>query len=162
MGRNSSKALASPKVSKTQKKVPEDVNNQENRASQMITSSARKKTRGICLDNDSYIAINNMSVDSEGCETIESFSNGTIFSLAFHISRNTEGEIVDGVRKQPHQKMYKLRTSCVNVSHSHNPGNREHTKATTQETCDREMWLIRVEIYQKLKYVIQSLVQYNI
>lgn len=45
MGRNSSKALASPKVSKTQKKVPEDVNNQENKASQMITSSARKKTR---------------------------------------------------------------------------------------------------------------------
>ncbi|KAL7590812.1 hypothetical protein Lser_V15G33683 [Lactuca serriola] len=115
MGRNSSKALASPKVSKTQKKVPEDVNNQENKVSQMITSSARKKTtatypkdskenvdatnlnaRGICLDNDSYIAINNMSVDSEGCETTKSFSNGTIFSLAFHISRNTEGEIVDG------------------------------------------------------------------
>ncbi|KAL7596423.1 hypothetical protein Lser_V15G28920 [Lactuca serriola] len=88
MGRNSSKALASPKVSKTQKKVLEDVNNQENKASQMITSSARKKkttatypkdskenvdatnlnARGICLDNDSYIAINNMSVDSEGCE----------------------------------------------------------------------------------------------
>ncbi|KAL7583780.1 hypothetical protein Lser_V15G43335 [Lactuca serriola] len=44
MGRNSSKALASPKVSKTQKKVPEDVNNQENKASHMITSSARKKT----------------------------------------------------------------------------------------------------------------------
>nr|KAJ0201846.1 hypothetical protein LSAT_V11C600313230 [Lactuca sativa] len=72
-------------------------------------------TRGICLDNDSYIAINNMSVDSEGCETTKSFSNGTIFSLAFHISRNTEGEIVDG----------------------------------------GETRLIRVEIYQKLKYVIQ-------
>ncbi|KAL7610399.1 hypothetical protein Lser_V15G13775 [Lactuca serriola] len=32
--------------------------------------------------------------------------------------------------------MYKLRTGCVNVSHSHKPGNREHTKATAQETCD--------------------------
>ncbi|XP_023766763.1 uncharacterized protein LOC111915333 isoform X1 [Lactuca sativa] len=117
MGRNSSKALASPKVSKTQKKVPENVNNQENKASQMITSSARKQkpaaatytkdskenvdatnlnARGMCLDNDSYIAINNMSVDSEGCETTESFSNGTIFSPAFHVSRNIEGEIVDG------------------------------------------------------------------
>ncbi|KAL7595401.1 hypothetical protein Lser_V15G28742 [Lactuca serriola] len=40
------------------------------------------------------------------------------------------------VRQQPHQKMYKLRTGCVNVSHSHKLGNREHTKATAQETCD--------------------------
>ncbi|CAI9285352.1 unnamed protein product [Lactuca saligna] len=51
----------------------------------------------------------------------------------------------------PHQKKYKLRTGCVNVSHSHKPGNREHTKATAQETCDREKRCIRVEIYQKLK-----------
>nr|KAJ0194785.1 hypothetical protein LSAT_V11C700366750 [Lactuca sativa] len=58
--------------------------------------ASKLNARGICLDNDSYIAINNMSVDSEGCETTKSFSNGTIFSLAFHISRNTEGEIVDG------------------------------------------------------------------
>ncbi|KAL7590805.1 hypothetical protein Lser_V15G33684 [Lactuca serriola] len=40
------------------------------------------------------------------------------------------------MRQQPHQKMYKLRTGCVNMSHSHKPGNREHTKATAQETCD--------------------------
>ncbi|KAL7583781.1 hypothetical protein Lser_V15G43334 [Lactuca serriola] len=40
------------------------------------------------------------------------------------------------VRQQPHQKMYKLRTGYVNVSHSHKPGNREHAKATAQETCD--------------------------
>ncbi|KAL7609998.1 hypothetical protein Lser_V15G12629 [Lactuca serriola] len=35
------------------------------------------------------------------------------------------------VRQRPHQKKYKLRTGCVNVSHSHKPGNKEHTKATT-------------------------------
>lgn len=40
------------------------------------------------------------------------------------------------VRQRPHQKKYKLRTGCVNVSYSHKPGNKEHTKATTQETCD--------------------------
>ncbi|KAI3780073.1 hypothetical protein L2E82_09951 [Cichorium intybus] len=113
MGRNSSKALTTPKASKTQKKVPEDVNNQENKASHMITSSARKQkpvsvthsrnskenvdatnlnarsisgddtNATICLDNDSFL------VDSEGC-------NGTIFSPAFHISRGVEGEVVDG------------------------------------------------------------------
>ncbi|CAI9291695.1 unnamed protein product [Lactuca saligna] len=40
------------------------------------------------------------------------------------------------VRQRPHQKKYKLRTGCVNVSHFHKPGNRVHTKATAQETCD--------------------------
>ncbi|PWA35192.1 FCP1-like domain, HAD-like domain protein [Artemisia annua] len=43
MVRNSSKALASPKVSKTKKKIQEDVDNQENKVSQIITSSARKQ-----------------------------------------------------------------------------------------------------------------------
>ncbi|KAJ9554525.1 hypothetical protein OSB04_018570 [Centaurea solstitialis] len=124
MGRNSSKALGSPKVSKTKKKVPEDVNDQENKVSQIITSSARKQkpatrtrkskesvdttnlsARGmsegdtnttVCLDNDSYLAINNMSVDTEGYNVTDPFVNGTIFSPAFHISRAAEGEIVDG------------------------------------------------------------------
>ncbi|KAL7609546.1 hypothetical protein Lser_V15G13884 [Lactuca serriola] len=39
-------------------------------------------------------------------------------------------------RQRPRQKKYKLRIGRVNVSHSHKPGNREHTMATTQETCD--------------------------
>nr|KAJ0209167.1 hypothetical protein LSAT_V11C400220850 [Lactuca sativa] len=67
--------------------------------------------RSICLDNDSYIAINNMSVDSEGCETTESFSNGTIFSLVFHVSRNTEGEIdvVYQVKCQPYTNDERLK-----------------------------------------------------
>ncbi|XP_024989752.1 CTD small phosphatase-like protein 2 isoform X2 [Cynara cardunculus var. scolymus] len=124
MGRNSSKGLGSPKVSRTQKKVSEDVNDQENKVSQMITSSARKQkpatctrkckesvdttnlnARGIseadtnatvCLDNDSYLAINDMSVDAEGYNVTDPFVNGTIFSPAFHISRAAEGEIADG------------------------------------------------------------------
>ncbi|XP_071690905.1 uncharacterized protein [Rutidosis leptorrhynchoides] len=120
MGRNSSK------VSKTQKKVQEDVNNQAKKVSQMITSSARKQkpaatrtrnskenvdatnlnARGIsdgdtnvtiCSDNESYLATNNMSVDSEGCNEPETFVNGTIFSPKFHISKAADGEIVDGV-----------------------------------------------------------------
>ncbi|XP_071690907.1 uncharacterized protein [Rutidosis leptorrhynchoides] len=119
MGRNSSK------VSKTQKKVQEDVNNQAKKVSQMITSSARKQkpaatrtrnskenvdatnlnARGIsdgdtnvtiCSDNESYLATNNMSVDSEGCNEPETFVNGTIFSPKFHISKAADGEIVDG------------------------------------------------------------------
>nr|GEW88360.1 CTD small phosphatase-like protein 2 isoform X1 [Tanacetum cinerariifolium] len=48
MVRNSSKALASPKATKTKKKVQEDVDNQENRVSQIITSSARKQKPGNC------------------------------------------------------------------------------------------------------------------
>ncbi|KVI05731.1 Dullard phosphatase domain, eukaryotic, partial [Cynara cardunculus var. scolymus] len=139
MGRNSSKGLGSPKVSRTQKKVSEDVNDQENKVSQMITSSARKQKPGtfvivtssytiiytatctrkckesvdttnlnargiseadtnatVCLDNDSYLAINDMSVDAEGYNVTDPFVNGTIFSPAFHISRAAEGEIADG------------------------------------------------------------------
>ena len=45
MVRNSSKALVSPKVSKT-KKIQEDVDNQENKVSKMITSSPRKQKLG--------------------------------------------------------------------------------------------------------------------
>ncbi|KAD2804012.1 hypothetical protein E3N88_37389 [Mikania micrantha] len=115
MVRNSSKAIGRPKVSRNQKNVSEDVNNQENKVSQIITSSARKQkpavTRitsckenvdvtklntAICSDNDSYLSINNMSVDSEGCNVTETFVNGTIFSPTFHISRAVEGEIADG------------------------------------------------------------------
>ncbi|KAM0014907.1 putative protein-serine/threonine phosphatase [Helianthus debilis subsp. tardiflorus] len=113
MGRNSSKAIGTPKVSRKQK-VPEDVNNQENKVSQIITSSARKqkpvtRTRNskenvdvtnlnatVCSNNDSYLAINNMSMDSEECNVTETFVNGTIFSPTFHISRAVEGEITDG------------------------------------------------------------------
>ena len=46
MVRNSSKALVSPKVSKTKKKIQEDVDNQENKVSQIITSSAWKQKPG--------------------------------------------------------------------------------------------------------------------
>ncbi|KAM0062458.1 putative protein-serine/threonine phosphatase [Helianthus debilis subsp. tardiflorus] len=115
MGRNSSKAIGSPKVSRNHKKVSEDVNNQENKVSQIITSSARKQkpaavtcTRNIkenveltnlnatlCSDNDSYHPVN-MSVDSERCNVTESCGNGTIFSPTFHNSRTGEGESADG------------------------------------------------------------------
>uniref|UniRef100_A0A251T325 Putative FCP1-like domain, HAD-like domain protein n=1 Tax=Helianthus annuus TaxID=4232 RepID=A0A251T325_HELAN len=114
MGRNSSKAIGSPKVSRNHKKVSEDVNNQENKVSQMITSSARKQkpavtcTRNIkenveltnlnatlCSDNDSYPPVN-MPVDSERGNVTESFGNGTIFSPTFHNSRTGEGESADG------------------------------------------------------------------
>lgn len=50
MGRNSSKAIGSPKVSRTRNKVPEeDVNNQANKVSQIITSSARKQKPGMSV-----------------------------------------------------------------------------------------------------------------
>ncbi|PWA89930.1 CTD small phosphatase-like protein 2-A [Artemisia annua] len=125
MVRNSSKALASPKVSKTKKKIQEDVDNQENKVSQIITSSARKQkpattrtknskenvdatnlnARGVsdgdtnasvCLDNDSYLSINTIPMDSEGCDATDTFVKGTIFSPTFHISRVVEGDIPDG------------------------------------------------------------------
>ncbi|XP_071714471.1 uncharacterized protein [Rutidosis leptorrhynchoides] len=126
MGRNSSKAPSNPKASRTQKKMQEAANNQENKVSQFITSSARKRkpaaatcTRNskenvdatnlnarcisdgvsyaaICSDKESYPATNNMPVDSEGCNVPGSFVNGTIFSPTFHISRAVDGKIENG------------------------------------------------------------------
>lgn len=157
MGRNSSKSLASPKVSKTQKKVTEDVNNQQKKVSQIITSSARKQkpathTRDskenentnatICLDHDSYLATN-MSMDSEGCDVTETLGNGTIFSPAFHISRGVEGEIVDGEIgcglssevSAIYQCMKDSKLECVN-EHEHE---HDHTSSDVQmedEECE--------------------------
>ncbi|KAK1415842.1 hypothetical protein QVD17_31630 [Tagetes erecta] len=145
MGRNSSKAIGSTKVSRNQKKIPEDVNNQENKVSQIITSSARKqkpavtRTRNskenvdvtnlnanICSDNDSYSAIN-MSVASEGCNDTETFVNGTIFSPTFHISRAVEGEIENedlgcGLSSEVsaiYQCMKDSKLECVDEDHDH-------------------------------------------
>lgn len=157
MGRNSSKSLASPKVSKTQKKVTEDVNNQQKKVSQIITSSARKQkpathTRDskenentnatICLDHDSYLATS-MSMDSEGCDVTETLGNGTIFSPAFHISRGVEGEIVDGEIgcglssevSAIYQCMKDSKLECVN-EHEHE---HDHTSSDVQmedEECE--------------------------
>ncbi|MFS8001215.1 hypothetical protein Hanom_Chr13g01187651 [Helianthus anomalus] len=50
----------------------------------------------MCSNDDSYLAINNMTMDSEECNITETFVNGTIFSPTFHISRAVEGEITDG------------------------------------------------------------------
>ncbi|GKB94965.1 hypothetical protein Tco_0981102 [Tanacetum coccineum] len=109
MVRNSSKALASPKATKTKKKVQEDVDNQENKASQIITSSARKQkhattrtknskenvdatnlnARGasdgdtnasVSLDNDSYLSINAIPMDSEKLKDRDT-ERGEVFSI---------------------------------------------------------------------------------
>lgn len=45
-GRNSTRELASPKVSKHQKKVSENVQVQERKVAELITSSARKQRVG--------------------------------------------------------------------------------------------------------------------
>ncbi|XP_076894654.1 uncharacterized protein LOC143547012 isoform X2 [Bidens hawaiensis] len=158
MGRTSSKAIGSPKVSRKQKKVPEDVNNQENKVSQIITSSARKQkpaatcTRNIkenvdltninatvCSDgvSDTYLAVN-ISVDSERSSVTESFGNGTIFSPTFHISRAGEGEITDGDLgcslssevSAIYQCMKESKLECVDEDDHHH--NNDHTSSDIQ------------------------------
>ncbi|CAI9268905.1 unnamed protein product [Lactuca saligna] len=71
----------------------------------------------ICLDGDETLV---NTIDRDGNMLLVNMINGHALTL----------------RQRPHQKKYKLRTGCVNVSHFHKPGNRVHTKATTQETCN--------------------------
>lgn len=124
-GRSSTREVASPKVSRHQKKVPADVQVQEKKVSELITSSIRKtklagtylkkikenvdatnlNTRYGLVDDDTFTtcsvhdgnhAINNGSEDPKGYEATEPCVTGTIFSPAFHISRNVGGEMSSG------------------------------------------------------------------
>ncbi|CAI9268797.1 unnamed protein product [Lactuca saligna] len=71
----------------------------------------------ICLDGDETLV---NTIDRDGNMLPVNMINGHALTL----------------RQRPHRKKYKLRTGCVNVSYFHKPGNRVHTKATAQETCD--------------------------
>ncbi|CAI9281495.1 unnamed protein product [Lactuca saligna] len=79
----------------------------------------------ICLDGDETLV---NTIDRDGNMLPVNMINGHA------VTRDPLVVLV--MRQRPHQKKYKLRTGCVNVSHFHKPGNRVHTKATAQETCD--------------------------
>ncbi|CAK9144302.1 unnamed protein product [Ilex paraguariensis] len=125
MGRNSSRELASPKVSKHQKKVSENVQIQDNKVSDFITSSARKQrhagtvpktievhvaaadlknrhgvvdddTSAVCLGHDDNNGTKYASIDRNGHDDGTGHQMAeTIFSPTFHISRSVAGEIAN-------------------------------------------------------------------
>ncbi|KAK9276107.1 hypothetical protein L1049_005638 [Liquidambar formosana] len=123
-GRNSSREHASPRVSRSQKKVSENALVTEKKVAELITSSARKQrvagtlskksgepvtatdlntrynlvhdeTTDICLG---YNAIDSASMDCKGSnEGTGHHVFETIFSPTFHISKSVGGEIANGV-----------------------------------------------------------------
>ncbi|KAI5600808.1 hypothetical protein BDE02_01G049700 [Populus trichocarpa] len=115
-GRNASRELASPRISRAQKKLSENVQVAE-KVSELITSSARKQKCTLPMKNQEPIAATNLNtrynsvhhkasdastqcdvVDPEGCnEGAAQCVVQAIFSPAFHISKIAGGEIPDGV-----------------------------------------------------------------
>ncbi|KAA8528974.1 hypothetical protein F0562_033538 [Nyssa sinensis] len=124
-GRNSARELASPKVSRHQKKVSENVQMAEKKVTELITSSARKQRIAGTLpkksgEHDAAMNLNGRFglVDDDtlnACLGHEAINGGaamnckgsddetahhmleTIFSPAFHISESVGGEIANGV-----------------------------------------------------------------
>jgi CTD small phosphatase-like protein 2 len=107
-GRNTSKEVSSPKASRHHNKLSEDVKVQEKRATELITSSARKHRLGVTYSKKSVelVATTNLTtacrlVDEETA-TIATKDNDdgnghqvtdSIFSPAFHTSRNPDMEM---------------------------------------------------------------------
>lgn len=115
--RNSAQELASPKVSRHQKKLSENGQIQGKKVTELITSSARKqKFAGKHAKSGEHVAATNLNAkygladnDTLGHDAINAtniisgYDDGTahcvtetIFSPAFHISRSVEGEIATG------------------------------------------------------------------
>lgn len=56
-GRNSAREVSSPKASRHQKKLSEDVKIQEKKVTELITSSARKQRLGKFLSQTHYFTL---------------------------------------------------------------------------------------------------------
>ncbi|KAK6922405.1 FCP1 homology domain [Dillenia turbinata] len=121
-GRSSSRDHASPRVSRYQKKVSENLQAAERKVTELITSSARKQKASFApkkgiqpvptrkLDpgfssvyeqtSDTFLEQNEIADASVACqvqseETVPCVSE-TIFSPSFHIARNSVGENANG------------------------------------------------------------------
>eukprot|EP00258_Populus_trichocarpa_P000837 XP_002299297.2 CTD small phosphatase-like protein 2 isoform X1 [Populus trichocarpa] len=134
-GRNASRELASPRISRAQKKLSENVQVAE-KVSELITSSARKQKCTLPMKNQEPIAATNLNtrynsvhhkasdastqcdvVDPEGCnEGAAQCVVQAIFSPAFHISKIAGGEIPDGV---DFTKLYRTGESRVDMLDAH-------------------------------------------
>ncbi|XP_059633535.1 uncharacterized protein LOC132276215 isoform X2 [Cornus florida] len=125
--RNSARELASPRVSRHQKRITENVQVAEKKAIELITSSARKQkiagthpkksvehvaatnlnTRfglvdddasAACLGAETHDTISGHIMNHEGCDDGTAHHVlETIFSPSFHISKTVGGEIANGV-----------------------------------------------------------------
>ncbi|KAJ6307637.1 hypothetical protein OIU76_017435 [Salix suchowensis] len=115
-GRNASREHASPRISRAQKKLSENVQVAEKKVSELITSSARKQKCTFPKKNQEPIAATNLNtsynsvhhkasnasqcdvVDPKGCnEGAAQCVVQAIFSPAFHTSKIAGGEISDGI-----------------------------------------------------------------
>lgn len=117
-GRNSAQDHSSPKVSRQQKKVSENVQIAEKKVTELITSSARKQKNGgtnlknivervpgtnlntrygLVEDDTGHNAISGAALECEGRDDGSAHCMlETIFSPAFHVSKGV-GEIANGV-----------------------------------------------------------------
>ncbi|KAL2525785.1 TFIIF-interacting CTD phosphatase [Abeliophyllum distichum] len=105
-GRNS-RETANPRVSRQQKKLSENVQVQPKKVAELITSSARNKKVDLdtkfrladddsnkCLGYDADHDFNNAFINNEGHDSVTAHCVvETIFSPAFHLTRNTGAEI---------------------------------------------------------------------
>ncbi|KAJ6713763.1 hypothetical protein OIU85_025393 [Salix viminalis] len=110
-GRNASREHASPRISRAQKKLSENVQVAEKKVSELITSSARKQKCTFPKKNQEPIAATNLNtsynsvhhkasnasqcdvVDPKGCnEGAAQCVVQAIFSPAFHTSKIAGGE----------------------------------------------------------------------
>ncbi|XP_027334871.1 CTD small phosphatase-like protein 2 isoform X2 [Abrus precatorius] len=120
--RNANKECGSPRVSRAQRKVSENVRAAEKKVTDLITSSARKSkpfgtlenkagepghstdlnneydfmdngNSNACLEDD---AVNGAGFDILGCnKQAVHLESGTIFSPGFHLSKGSGGKVVD-------------------------------------------------------------------
>ncbi|XP_057949579.1 uncharacterized protein LOC131144750 [Malania oleifera] len=160
-GRNSSRDHASPRVSRSQRKVSEIVQVAEKKVADIITSSARKqksagtfpkkiedpiaatnlnarcglqqdKISHACLGYDAY---NGASLDCKSCsKETANRELETIFSPAFLKSRSVGGEIVNGVdfSKFFHGGDHKFHQDCE-------PGHSEVNEKKNSESINSEV-----------------------
>uniref|UniRef100_A0A2P2NFV7 FCP1 homology domain-containing protein n=1 Tax=Rhizophora mucronata TaxID=61149 RepID=A0A2P2NFV7_RHIMU len=111
-GRNASREPVSPRVSRAQKKALENVQVAEMKATELITSSARKQRCGALQKKNKELAarynlvhdeLSNVSsqcdaMDAKGCnEKTDQCVLDTIFSPPFHMSKFSGGDISSGV-----------------------------------------------------------------
>ncbi|XP_011020723.1 PREDICTED: CTD small phosphatase-like protein 2 isoform X2 [Populus euphratica] len=166
-GRNAPREPASPRISRAQKKLLENLQVAEKKVSELITSSARKQKCGSLpkkneepiLATNSNTRYNNVHqkasnastqsdvVDPKGCdEGSAQCALQTIFSPSFHISKIAGGEISGGVDLI---KLFRTGDSRVDMLDGHDTqetfkssfGEHKESTLTSLSTCHSDMEL---------------------
>ncbi|KAJ6346968.1 hypothetical protein OIU76_003624 [Salix suchowensis] len=156
-GRNGPREPASPRISRAQKKLSENLQVAEKKVSELITSSARKQKCILPKKNEEPISASNSNTRyntvhqkaSTQCDVVDSkCGSQTIFSPAFHISKIAGGEISGGV---DFIKLFRTGDSRVDMLDGHATqetfkssfGEHNESKLTSLNTCHSDMELER-------------------